>query len=94
VKKTSRTNLSFQALAAACTAATLALGLAGCMSPTEYRAQADKAAAQIIADKQQEALGRTEPFTIERPQDTLRRKLLVSQNLPVTGGESLMAPRS
>jgi outer membrane protein TolC len=62
---------------------------AGCKSPAEHRAEADTVAAEIIAEKQQEALGRTEPFTIDRPEDTLRRRLMEAQALVVTGTESL-----
>ncbi len=61
----------------------------GCKSPAEHRMDADNVAAEIIARKQQEALGRTEPFTIERPEATLRRRLMEVQGLAVTGPESL-----
>lgn len=65
------------------------LALVGCRSPQEYREQADDAAYQIISSKQEEALGRVEPFTIEAPADTLRDRLLVDQNLPRVGPGSL-----
>jgi len=39
----------------------MALALCGCRTPAEYRQEADKTARQIIAEKQQEALGKTEP---------------------------------
>lgn len=64
-------------------------GIAGCRSPEEYRREADRVARDIILEKQQAALGRTEPFQIERPSDILRRKLLINQNLPHAGPESL-----
>ncbi len=57
------------------------LGAAGCM-PATYRRQADRAAYDILAKKQVEALGRTEPFTIETPAQTLRRRLMLAQQLP------------
>lgn len=60
----------------------------GCQSPAEYRDEADAVAGKIIDSKQMEALGRTEPFTIERESDTLRRKLLKLQGLAVSGPAS------
>ena len=36
----------------------------------DYRRRADQAAYDIVARKQAEVLGRTEPFTIETPADT------------------------
>jgi outer membrane protein TolC len=64
--------------------------IAGC-SPTWYRREADKAATTIIDDTRQDALGQDGEFTIERPVDTLRRRLLLDQQLPQTGPESLGA---
>jgi outer membrane protein TolC len=66
------------------------MGLAGC-SASARRMQADKAARGIIEAKQQKALGRTEPFTIETPADTLRRRLIAAQVLPISGPESVGA---
>ncbi len=66
-----------------------ALLLAGCRSPRRHRERADRAAAAIIAEKQQETFGRTEPFTVERPSDTFRRRLLLGQDLPTLGPDSL-----
>ncbi len=62
---------------------------AGCKSPSDYREGADKVAAEIIAEKQKGSLGRTEQLDIERPSDTLRRRLLTDQRLPYAGGASL-----
>ncbi len=61
----------------------------GCRSPAKYRADADKVASEIIAAKQSEALGKTEPFDIERPSDILRRRLIEEQGLPISGQASL-----
>lgn len=61
----------------------------GCKSPREHREQADRVAAEIIEQKQREALGRSEPFTIERPAETLRRRLLKAQGLPVSHPSSV-----
>ncbi|HLB75015.1 MAG TPA: TolC family protein [Sedimentisphaerales bacterium] len=71
-----------------CTA--VVFGIAGaCKSPAQHEAGADKVAADIILQKQQEALGRTEPFTIERPSDILRRRLLEEQGLNYSSEASL-----
>jgi len=67
--------------------------LGGCRSPESHRLQADRVASGIIESKQQETFGRTEPFTIERPADTLRRRLLEAQGLPFAGPESLGTDR-
>ena len=64
-----------------------ALFLGGC--PQQYRQQADQAAQDIVKQAQKENLGHTEPFTIERPADILRRRLLLDQDLPRAGGASL-----
>ncbi len=63
--------------------------LSGCQNPTQYRQEADKVAADIITQKQQQAMGKTEPFTIERPSDTFRRRLLKEQGLLYSGKESI-----
>lgn len=65
------------------------LALSGCKSPAEYREKADDVAYDIIESKQQEALGETEPFRIERPSDILRRRLIEEQGLPISSGASL-----
>ncbi|MHC4749187.1 MAG: TolC family protein [Planctomycetota bacterium] len=67
----------------------LVLVQAGCRAPSEYRGEADSVTWDIITAKQKEALGRTEPFSIERPSDILRRRLLEGQNLAYTGKASL-----
>jgi outer membrane protein TolC len=61
----------------------------GCKSPVKHRSEADKVAAEIITAKQKEALGETEPFSIERPSDILRRRLLKQQNLIISSQASL-----
>jgi outer membrane protein TolC len=63
--------------------------LVGCVSPQKYREQADCVAQNIIMSKQQQALGRIEPFTVEPPADTLRRRLLIGQSLPYSTPASL-----
>lgn len=71
----------------------LLAGIAGCLSPQGHREKADRGAASIIGEKQREVYGREEPFTIDRPSETFRRKLLVAQGLPITGPESLGADK-
>jgi len=65
----------------------------GCKSPIEHRSEADNVAAEIITVKQKEALGETEPFSIERPSDILRRRLLEQQNLALSSEASLGTDR-
>ena len=56
--------------------------ITGCRTPGDYRREADQVAYDAIERKQKEALGKTEPFTIELPSDMLRRRLLLEQDLP------------
>jgi outer membrane protein TolC len=63
--------------------------LGGCRSPDTYREKADEVAYDIIEQKQQEALDKTEPFQIERPSDILRRRLIEEQGLPISSAASL-----
>ncbi|UCG67870.1 MAG: TolC family protein [Deltaproteobacteria bacterium] len=72
---------------------TVLFTLTGCQSATKYRLDADKAAANIIQEKQIQALGKAEAFSIERPSDTLRGRLLIEQNLPYFGKASLGADK-
>jgi outer membrane protein TolC len=71
-------------------AATLLLPLgAGCRSPAAHRAKADRAAARLIGEAQEQSLGRSEPLDIVSSADTLRRRLLLGQELPHGGPASL-----
>ncbi len=63
-----------------------------CQSPTEYREDADRVAHDIIQEKFQD-LGEAETFSIERPSDILRRRLLEEQDLVYAGPVSLGADR-
>jgi outer membrane protein TolC len=62
--------------------------LIGC-SATNYRENADKVAMEFIQQAQLEALGRTEPFSIELPSNRLRKRLLLDQKLPFPDPASL-----
>jgi len=55
--------------------------IGGCKSPVQYRREADEVAGRIITETQQAALGRAEPFTIEPPEETLRKRLFFDQGL-------------
>jgi outer membrane protein TolC len=60
-----------------------AILVSGCMSSDSHREKADTTATGVIAEYQQKALGRTEPFTIEeRAAESLRRRLMIAQDLP------------
>ena len=61
----------------------------GCRSPEKFRENADAVAEDIIKEKQQQALGKTEPLSIERPSDTLRRRLMGEQGLQYSSRASL-----
>ncbi|MDX9755021.1 MAG: TolC family protein [bacterium] len=63
--------------------------LFGCASPGKQRKDIDQTVERIIQQKQLEALGKQEPFTIENPEDALRRILLQDQNLPYSDPSSL-----
>ncbi len=66
---------------------------AGCRTPSQHRQEADKVASDIITEKQEEALGKTEPFSIERPSDILRRRLMTEQQLIYSSEASLGTDR-
>lgn len=63
--------------------------LLSCTAPSAYRESADRTAEEIISRKQEEAMGRSEPFTIKKPSDTLRNRLLRGQSLPAAAPASL-----
>jgi outer membrane protein TolC len=86
-----RSQMSEVRLSFLCPLVSLVFVLTGCRSPSEYRKAADRVASDIVTEKQKEALGRTEPFDIERPSDILRHRLLEGQNLAYAGQASLGA---
>lgn len=65
--------------------------LTGCRNAEAYRAEADDRASEIVSRAQRAALGREESFTIGRPADTLRERLLLQQGLPIASKASLGA---
>lgn len=83
-----RTHASHTAGLQWCVLTAASVALVACTAG-DYRREADTVAYDIIKEKQTEAFGRTEPFTIERPADTLRRRLMIDQDLPLTGPGAL-----
>ena len=63
--------------------------LVGCKTTSTYRMDADRVAETIIEKKQEQLLNKTGDFSIERPSDILRRRLLIEQELPYYGEASL-----
>ena len=72
--------------------------IAGCANPGKRLKEADRAAKRIIAEKQMEALGRNEPFTITPASETLRGRLFIDQDLacstPASKGSQYLEPIS
>jgi len=67
----------------------ISIGLSGCRTPGKHRRQTDARVERIIEQKQAEALGHSEAFTINRPWESMRRELTFTQDLPYAGPESL-----
>ncbi len=60
----------------------------GCTA-ARYRMNADKTAQNIIREKQEKLFGKATGLNIERPSDTLRRRLMIEQALPYASNASL-----
>lgn len=60
----------------------------GCTA-AHYRKSADKAADKILKEKQEELFGKATGIDIERPSDTLRRRLMIEQDLQYSSNASL-----
>ncbi|MGA1825994.1 MAG: TolC family protein [bacterium] len=78
---------------------TLVFIVSGCQSPSRHRIKADTVALDIINEKQRHVLGNAQEFTIERPSDILRSRLLTEQHLPYSceaslGTDRLKAPEN
>jgi outer membrane protein TolC len=61
----------------------------GCKTTSGYRMDADRVAKIIIEEKREQLLDEVGDFSIERPSDILRRRLLIEQDLPHYGDASL-----
>lgn len=66
----------------------LFLTLCGCHTPDGWRRLADDTATEIITATQDQRIGRTEPITVDSPEQTLRRRLIEAQALPHTSAYS------
>jgi len=69
-------------LPAATPALVLLTAFAGCNTVADWSEHTDTAALARVSSAQEAAFGRTEAFTIERPSETFRRRLMQNQNLP------------
>lgn len=67
----------------------LALLLGGCSTAGFYRAGIDRQAYDIIEQKQMEAVGRVEPFSLDPPEESLRKKLMLAFGLPYSHPASI-----
>ena len=79
----------FSVLCAAAAAAAALSGAAGCRSAQSWRADADRAAAERLAAARAAEGLPEEALEVETPSDTLRRRLLLDQKLPVFDPASL-----
>ena len=61
----------------------------GCRSVARHRADADRAAERVLTATQKRALGEAESVEVESAAETLRRRLLLDQQLPHRGPASL-----
>ena len=61
--------------------AAVLLGAAGCRSAQDYRREADATSRAYLSACQAEVTGKVEEFEIETPADTLRRRLMLDQDL-------------
>jgi len=66
----------------------VSISLMGC-SAKRHRLKADKTSLSIIKEKQEKVLGKSDDFSIERPSDILRRRLLTEQELAMSGNGAL-----
>ncbi|MBI5724231.1 MAG: TolC family protein [Planctomycetes bacterium] len=81
-----------QRISGACLAVCLAcLALAGC--PAEYRKEADRMAYNYIRHAQMQTFGSAKQLRVESPGDTLRRRLLLEQDLPISSKASFGSDR-
>jgi outer membrane protein TolC len=55
--------------------------LLSCRNTRDWREQADQQAEMLLRTSQEKVTGKIEPITVESPADTLRRRLLLDQNL-------------
>ncbi len=63
--------------------------LPSCRTSGDWRRQDDERAAHHLGRAQESVLGHREPISVETPADTLRRRLLLDQRLPMADTASL-----
>lgn len=66
----------------------LTIPLQGCKAPSDYRSEADEVASDILNEAWPRVTGHNERFTISPAEQTLRRRLLLEQRLPVSAPAS------
>lgn len=72
-----------------------AAAMPGCRSPESYRQEADTAGTHLVQAYRAREAGVHAPFTVERPSDTFRRRLLADQALAgVVGAGTGAVPRA
>ncbi len=71
------------------TAASIVLVAIGCYSPGQHRKQADEVAYEIIDEALARSPGGVEDFALGTPAETIRKRLLTNQCLPVSAPASL-----
>ncbi len=62
----------------------ICLAAAGCRTATQHQRAADRAAGGIIEEYERAALGTNTAFSIERPSDILRNRLILEQGLAIS----------
>ena len=67
----------------------LLLTVTGCKSTRDWRNEADSHAEALIKDAQGKVTGQDEAIVVESAADTLRRRLMLDQNLPKKADASL-----
>jgi outer membrane protein TolC len=68
----------------------LILGVtAGCLTPEAFRRKVDTDVRQMVIQSRAQVLDTDEVFSVEKPENTLRRRLLEELSLPVSGPASL-----
>jgi outer membrane protein TolC len=85
---TSLTNLKSRVIISMAFFLAVSALFSGC-SAKSHRLGADKTALSIIKKEQTRLLGKADDFSIEKPSDILRRRLLTEQELAMSGKESL-----
>ncbi len=78
----------------ACTVLSLTMAvfmafISGCKNTADWRAEADERANALLTTAQEAELGRKEEINVESAEDTLRRRLLLDQQLPASEPASL-----